>query len=823
MWGADAYKRPKSVSIPDVISRIVYPVPRSAYRPCATNFSAVRSDNEYRIYDTGLQFLLQSLFNSIDEVSKGKAKEQWPYYEVFLETVPAKYEDGCAPFDPEEADDDLSQEEIEKLKVNPDAAQYRLHVFTLRANIRVGEAMDKIIEQNAKLARDSAMRESNSRLKDPLQGLQAHQRACFVRGRTFYTRTICSAITRSNALMQDMESILDPSPANGLGANNPANPENVFTLDNAMKFEDEKCDPRFCDVNNYVRENHNGVEVHTFPSCSHIIRLFPEELMPRNFVCKLLPDYQQWYEQHEKNRRDSSQLSKDDVDIHRISDEYSETMKINKDFEGKSFLEFEEISDFSKLDMDSRRKFETDVAPYAKASQYHVYYKKYQNWVLKQFKSRCLDPDAAISEKAALIIKWGMNPDRPRAITTHRYHFNNLSVFASRLVYQMEIMEQLLLISTAHIPFYLIKEAQRDAYRRNFGLHLNVFQTGEGATSKSFIFNLMIKCCIPNSIDQLTYSTGKADAIDGNRNDCTTVCHEAPPGMFIMSKYNDNSQSAMFKEKLTSNVVSCKTWERDDTTGKRTNRVTKSECIGNWMGATNEPKDKVEEALETRFFWGNFEKLNRFNRGIDDCMAGERELGPASRALRRKFYEECQEEQWRVFLVEKAIWVNLIRDVNMDALNTILPEIKEKISKDTITQPGPRDWERVQIFCQEPPSSRPSNKCATSQEVHGTTNHSPWRPCSTSRSTWWSPRRWCSYLSLFADQFRSPFEHKILHAVVRQASKAPKYANPLEIDSAENQNFRYLKLPAAAVGPNDQLVSASRSGSHLYEQYPFAV
>ena len=466
--------------------------------------------------------------------------------------------------------------------------------------------------------------------------------------------------------------------------------------------------------------------------------------MPRNFVCKLLPDYQQWYEQHEKNRRDSSQLSKDDVDIHRISDEYSETMKINKDFEGKSFLEFEEISDFSKLDMDSRRKFETDVAPYAKASQYHVYYKKYQNWVLKQFKSRCLDPDAAISEKAALIIKWGMNPDRPRAITTHRYHFNNLSVFASRLVYQMEIMEQLLLISTAHIPFYLIKEAQRDAYRRNFGLHLNVFQTGEGATSKSFIFNLMIKCCIPNSIDQLTYSTGKADAIDGNRNDCTTVCHEAPPGMFIMSKYNDNSQSAMFKEKLTSNVVSCKTWERDDTTGKRTNRVTKSECIGNWMGATNEPKDKVEEALETRFFWGNFEKLNRFNRGIDDCMAGERELGPASRALRRKFYEECQEEQWRVFLVEKAIWVNLIRDVNMDALNTILPEIKEKISRTPSPSPVPVIGRGSRSLPGTKPSSRPSNKCATSQEVHGTTNHSPWRPCSTSRSTWSSPRRWCS-------------------------------------------------------------------------------
>ena len=77
--------------------------------------------------------------------------------------------------------------------------------------------------------------------------------------------------------------------------------------------------------------------------------------------------------------------------------------------------------------------------------------------------------------------------------------------------------------------------------------------TGEGATSKSFLFDLMKECSIPGTIDQLTYETAKANAVDGNRNDVITVCHEAPPGMFRTSKNRnmDSSAEAMFKERLT--------------------------------------------------------------------------------------------------------------------------------------------------------------------------------------------------------------------------------------------------------------------------------
>ena len=52
-----------------------------------------------------------------------------------------------------------------------------------------------------------------------------------------------------------------------------------------------------------------------------------------------------------------------------------------------------------------------------------------------------------------------------------------------------------------------------------------MFLTGEGATSKSFLFDLMKASSIPGTVDTLTYQTTKADAVDGNLNDLITVCH----------------------------------------------------------------------------------------------------------------------------------------------------------------------------------------------------------------------------------------------------------------------------------------------------------
>ena len=96
---------------------------------------------------------------------------------------------------------------------------------------------------------------------------------------------------------------------------------------------------------------------------------------------------------------------------------------------------------------------------------------------MSELVSRCLNTEANISEKGKAILKW-MEMRNPPAYK-HLYRYDrNLSLFANRFIKIMEEAEQYFLVSTAHREFYQVMHARLDAYRRNFGLHLNIFQTG---------------------------------------------------------------------------------------------------------------------------------------------------------------------------------------------------------------------------------------------------------------------------------------------------------------------------------------------------------
>ena len=110
---------------------------------------------------------------------------------------------------------------------------------------------------------------------------------------------------------------------------------------------------------------------------------------------------------------------------------------------------------------------------------------------------QCLDPDARISEVVSKMLIWRSKTD-PMKIK-HRITDTSLSVFANRVIAIMEGFEQYYLMSTAHKMMYLVSHARYDAFRRCFNLHLNCFQAGEGATSKSFCFNLMTEMSIPGT------------------------------------------------------------------------------------------------------------------------------------------------------------------------------------------------------------------------------------------------------------------------------------------------------------------------------------
>jgi len=764
-WGKNSHSVPKQLSAETGIKDyICYHIPRKMFRQAASTFSDVRhADQSARYDEMCLQLILQTLFES-GNLEQDKAPDIYPYVKVWLEWVPSvHHKDGAT-----------------------NAVGYRLHAISLTEEVKFGKALNRILYENGMNHKDSMNRAMNSRKADPLSGLHPYQKWRRIAGLEMYIRTICDKYAGSQEYTAEMAGLLNPKIPISSG-DNEANPSGVFNIARAMEKMPDSADPRFTDITSYTNSDPQDVQTLKFPSPEHMIQLTPSQLHPKTFCQKYLPDHQHWME---IQRAIPKKQLEDDYDPN-CETEYD--IRTPADMERARLEGLTDRSAFASLAAQAKARYNAEVLETEHTDEFPAAYRSYQEWAVHAMKTQCLDPDACISDVVSKMITWREKHSQA-AIIKHTITDHTLSVFANRTIAINEQYEQYALISTAHRMMFLIHHARYDSFRRDFGLHFNCFQAGEGATSKSFLFKLMEWMSIPGSVEVLTYQTGKADAVDGNRNDVTTVCHEAPPGMFRTGKNPnaDSTQEAMFKEKLTSQKVTAKVWCQDEGTGRRSARLTQSECIGVWMGATNDPPSEVEEALKTRFFWGNFEQQQRRGRDIDDCMNGERMMSSADLKIRKRMFLEAKEEQYRVMLVEKGIWCKVIKDVDMTASNILVPRLKNKLTRNSIIIPGPRDWERVKIF---------SRCMAIVTAIE--------RVCNLPGGKWYgkpfaeeclpdlepylrvTEEMVIFVLSLLSDQFRSPVEHKILKAIYNMEKRNPSFIDP----NTGEQSFDYLKLP----------------------------
>ena len=756
---------------------VCYNVPRKMFRQAASLFSDIRHTDAASNFDeitlqTFLQMVSMSANLDGEELPEGG---NYPYVQAWLEWVPHR--------------DDKDR-----------AVAYRIHAISSVEEIKFGKYLSKMLNESSALHKDSMNRKMNSRKVDPLSGLHPYQKWMKVSGLEMYTRTICDRYAESQEFTEEMDQILDPTHAlfetkgDTETYTNPVNPSNVFTIDRAL-FHTRKteADEKFKSRMAYTGDDTSGarVAVLKFPSNEHVIKLTPGQLHPKVFCSKYLPEHQYWMDKQKVLLVNEKQLL--DQPIPKFDEDALTEYDIRTpaDLERERIQGLSDRSAFATLSLQARVKYNKDCAPHENTEHFASCYETYQKWSVKAMQTQCLDPDACISDVVSKMLTWRDNNEA--IVIKHRLTDQSMSVFANRVIRLMEGYEQYYLISTAHRMMYLIQHARYDSFRRAFGLHFNCFQAGESACSKSFLFDQMAKQSIPGTVEVLTYQTGKADAVDGNRNDITTVCHEAPPGMFRTSKNPnaDSSLEAMFKEKLTSQQVTAKIYCVDESTGRRSARLTKSECIGVWMGATNDPPSEVEEALATRFFWGNFEQVQRRGRDIDDCMNGQRMMTNFDKLHLKRLNSEAQEEQFRMMLVEKAIWTGIIKEVNTQAANIILPRLKAKMTKNSIVRAGPRDWERVKIFARnqaivtaiEQVFNLPGGEC------YG-------QPFTIDLVPMLEPHLIVTEeivifaLSMLSDQFRSPVEHKILNTIWTMEKFKPTFGHPNDETSCD-----YIKLP----------------------------
>ena len=780
LWGNNTFARINTIDLEGVHDYVCLTIPRDTYRRCAMTFNDVRSTKASRYYQMTLQIFLEMLRRTHEFVRDDtiKSVKTNPFMKVYLE--------------------------FPEMQNRPDQAScYRIHAYALDDQIHFGTALESIISENSRRLKESRTKKRALRI-NPMENLADYQLYYRITSKEMFYRTIGDWIRKDNFYISRLDRIVGKN--KNMDHDYEGNVKRLFHIKYALKETPRNTNPIFCDARSYMVD-----ETPCLPSCKHLIRISTEQLDTAVFMSKYLPDYQQRVRKYSVEPPVQVQYAKvlNDDEIEDPMSDFMDGLEVRsyeqdcmteydthmtRDEEKDKFEEFFEQSDFVITHTRAKNQYDRHVRAFEQTPEFNEKYKEYQKWACEEFEARCFDQDSNISDVGLKMIRW---VDKHGHLTfQHRLSDPSMSIFANMIIRKMEECEEFLQISTNHLDYIKIMMGRLDAYRRSFKLHFNMFLTGEGATSKSFLFDLMEAASIPGTVEKLTYQTTKADAVDGNRNDLITVCHEAPPGMFNTSKNKnmDRSQETMFKEKLTSCTVSCKTICIDEISGKRYNRVTKSECIGVWFGATNDDPSDVEQALKTRFYWGNFERRTRGGKDIDDCMTAEQQLSDKDNyKIKNIRLEECA-TQYRFYVVEKAIYCGIIKDVEMTTFQLLMKQFKEKITKKSIRKFSPRDTERVKIMSRimciltaiETVMNLPGGAGFQQRfEIKHVLDIEPLLVVTEEQVRF--------ALTLLDSQYVSPVEDKILRKIYQLNQKKPNYGTH---DGTNSEFQNYLILPS---------------------------
>lgn len=385
---------------------------------------------------------------------------------------------------------------------------------------------------------------------------------------------------------------------------------------------------------------------------------------------------------------------------------YSSELKIKSGYESVEFSERlkakyqnqHSISSFDIIEMETAYHME-----FAKSKR------KIKEDMVSKFEQMCVSGDADISKTGKCIANWltHVRPEEANKFGPFEFeiHDPTMSPFANIQMWFSQCLDTYMCVASAHSELIKLHYAVYDAYRQHGinQLHWNMIYTGEGATSKSFVFEQMHLMSIPGTVSEITYQTTRADAIDGDQNDHITVFNEAPPGLFHNSANSEEALKALssMKEKLTSNRVRTKEFYRDEETGERKNRVAISSQIGVYVGATNDNPADAEEAVKTRFHWGEFEKVFRKDKSISDYQrkAFDMESKPALKKRQQQFLYYCHDQQCKVFYIWKFIFCGIIRDVDLDAADIVLSLASKELKLQQRVRIPPRTVERYRILC----------------------------------------------------------------------------------------------------------------------------
>lgn len=721
-------------------SVIVVPIPKELLHKTAVSFLQFDKKNpRSEAYVQGIQSILYATHKMRECVEEMKSKNTAvpvvdQFAQVRLETVYSN--------------------DVETPKV----LQYRLWIYVTNSVVNTGDGLEAMLKENDTIQKKydgtySVSAVKGYRVATQLPGskdwkecLHPHEQYRLITDKATWSRSICDMYIGSTRTSSQMDKV-ESGQHTLRDAANPANPANVFNVPDAILLQTPKnAHPDQLKIENYrVHDAFNGTVNYKFPPLGHlphhVIRIPFNECAPSTICYRWLPEYQtkklqalrkalsEEYPQvgaawniHTQNVSDDlgnpmtrhisslegpEQQLRNDILQHDLVNnnpvEDEQPFEMGSPYDNRTveallnnrMYQYYYSSSF-KLLQDENQKTLSSLKKTTDAKIYTESYENFEKEAFENFEGRCWSSDSDISDIGHVLREWGDRKDVKDYSTKHVKFDPNLSVFGNMVARRMEFYDDFLFISSAHKNFFIMNYAKLDAYRHTHDLHFNIISTGVGGTSKSFLFDLLEKLSIEGTVEQVSYETLRANAIDRDNNDTITAMNEIPSEM-TTPQIGGSSMQSSFKERLTSLKVKCKLFQKDEVTGYRDQRTSVSECIGVWFGATNDDFSNIDEALITRFYQAYFTEFQRDQRDIASLMYASKSMSDAEKRKVEEFKMEMKMEQFRYFLVEKLIMTQCLPDFNSTTARIFFRKFMEKVNKDG-NFPHARNLERMMIM-----------------------------------------------------------------------------------------------------------------------------
>ncbi len=272
----------------------------------------------------------------------------------------------------------------------------------------------------------------------------------------------------------------------------------------------------------------------------------------------------------------------------------------------------------------------------------------------------------------------------------------SLSPYGNMIVRIMCEFDKVLRVETNFSLAMLALGVKLCAYRFSWSLRPNLLLTGEGASGKSFILDMLEQISVPGTTLNATHITTMAFQTDQDMSDITLIIHEMPPSMIGIDRYgNEISADPYFKNRLTKQMTITIHPVKDSDTRKVA--ISVNRCMGNTMGASNDKLPSTSTPIMQRFLKWSMTRNTRIDTDPDDMTymmdwASDEELN-------KRIIHRFHLQDFYVFAVEKAIESNALPDVDVGIPKTVAKWVFKEMASEGVPAPQRRHTEMLYDIC----------------------------------------------------------------------------------------------------------------------------